>query len=289
MRHRTKTPAPPEQASFWRHDGPDGAEFLIGRYRQFTFAPHAHDRYLFALIAKGALEIIEPRRSATAAAGQVVLYGHDQVHWGRSAHREGWSILSIYLPPSYVDQAAQELGAPLGGTIGFPNIVNDDQQLARRIAMLCSPVEAASGALATESKLLAVLGDVLTRHADRRVKRPAVGRESRRTRIAREFIDHNYASNVSLRELSALSGVGRYWLIKAFKAAYGVPPHAYLTSVRVRQAQRLLRDGMEIAEAAVACGFADQSHLSRSFKRSTALTPGRFKLGNPRFLRSSTP
>lgn len=277
MHAETRTPASPERASFWRQDGLDGVEFLSGRYRHFTFAPHAHDRYLFALITEGALEIVEPRRSATAAMGQVILYNHDQMHWGRSAGRDGWSIRSIYMPPSHVDQAAEELGAPARGTISFPDIAIDDRQLARRIAILCEAADGADEILRTESMLLEILGDVLIRHADRYVARPTVGREPRGTRAAREFIDQHYAGNVSLRELSALTGVGRYWLIRAFKAAYGVPPYVYLTAVRVRQAQRLLREGMGIAETAYACGFADQSHLSRVFKRSTGLTPGGFK------------
>ena len=263
--------------SFWRGNGPGGAEFLKATYRQLKFAPHAHDRYLIALIMDGALEITDPGRSAVAVAGQVILYDCDRLHWGRSAARDGWSILSIYVPPDCLVQAAREMGASGGGTISFRDIATDDRHLARRIMSLWAASDLVHGILASESMLSKILADVLTRHADSYLRRPAVGRESRATRLAREFIDGNYAGNVSLRELSALSGIGRYWLIKAFKAAYGIPPYAYLMNVRVRHAVRLLRDGMEIAEAAAACGFADQSHLSRTFKRSTGITPGRFK------------
>lgn len=282
MRREAKAEASPECISFWRHDGPDGAEFLNGSYRELRFAPHAHDRYLFALVTRGALEITDPGRSAIATAGQVILYNHDQVHWGRSACRDGWSILSVYVPPDHLNQTARELGIPARGTIGFPNIAANDRHLARRIATLCKPNGLVHGRLESESLLLAVLADVLIRHADHHVRRPMIGRESRGTRAARTFIDDNYANNISLQELSVLSGIGRYWLIKTFKTAYGIPPYAYLTNVRVRHALRLLRDGMGLAEAAAACGFADQSHLSRMFKRSTGFTPGQFKGDLPR-------
>ena len=267
-----------ERISFWRHDGSAGAEFLNGSYRELKFAPHAHDRDLFALITRGALEITDPKRSAIATTGQVILYNHDHVHWGRSAGRDGWSILSVYVPPDQLDQTTRELGNPARGTIGFPSIVADDPQLAQRISTLCNPHDLVRDGLETDSLLLEILADVLSRHADRSCSQPSVGRESRGTRIARAFIDDNYASNLSLHDLSALCGIGRYWLIKAFKNAYGIPPYAYLTNVRVRHALRYLRDGMRPAEAAAACGFADQSHLSRMFKRSTGLTPGRFKV-----------
>lgn len=273
------TQASSECVSFWRGDGPCGTELLKGRYRELRFAPHAHDRYLLGLITDGALEIVDPGRSAIAAAGQVILYNHDQVHWGHSAACDGWSILSIYLPPDELNRSAREIGASASGTIGFQNIVVDDPKLARRITSLYAVGALARGTLASESVLSVILADVLTRHADRYVRLPSVGHESRAVRIAREFIDGNYAGNVSLRELSALSGIGRYWLIKAFRSAYGIPPYAYLTNVRVRHALKLLRAGIGVAEVALACGFADQSHLSRIFKRSTGLTPGLFSRG----------
>src|SRR5258706_3430512 len=138
MNDEGETRASSERISFWRHDGPDGAEFLKATYRELRFAPHAHDRYLFALITDGALEIIDPGRSAIAAAGQVILYNHDQMHWGRSAACGGWSILSMYLPPDCLDQAARELGASAGGTIGFRTIATDDRRLARKIASPCT-------------------------------------------------------------------------------------------------------------------------------------------------------
>src|SRR5258707_1919690 len=102
MHDEAETRASSERIAFWRHDGPDGAEFLKATYRELKFAPHAHDRYLFALITDGALEITDPGRSAIAAAGQGILYNHDQMHWGRSPSRDGRSISSMYLPPAYL-------------------------------------------------------------------------------------------------------------------------------------------------------------------------------------------
>ena len=46
----------------------------------------------------------------------------------------------------------------------------------------------------------------------------------------------------------------------------------------VKSCRAVVQEFMEdFAEAALACGFADQSHLSRMFKRSTGVTPGRFR------------
>jgi AraC-like DNA-binding protein len=267
----------PDCITFWRSEGPDGAEFLRARYRSLRFAPHAHDRYLLALLTGGALEISDPRRCAVAGAGQVVLYDADRLHWGRAAAEEGWSILSIYLPASVLDRAASELGDRPAGTIGFPRMVADGAALARSVAQLWSAAARGSDALARESLLLDLVVAALVRHGGGSMATPVLGRESRAARLARDCIDGNFAEPLGLDRLAAVAGVGRFRVIRAFKQAYGVPPYAYLTNVRVREALVRLRAGMDVAETALACGFADQSHHSRMVKRSTGLTPARFR------------
>lgn len=53
-------------------------------------------------------------------------------------------------------------------------------------------------------------------------------------------------------------------------------PGAYRLNLRLNGARRLLAQGVALADAAHAMGFADQAHLQRSFKAHHALTPGRY-------------
>jgi len=65
-------------------------------------------------------------------------------------------------------------------------------------------------------------------------------------------------------------------LVRAFRRAYGLPPHAYLTGRRVDLVRALLLDGVRPAEAATAAGFYDQSHLTRHFRRFLATPPAAY-------------
>ncbi|GAB4357303.1 MAG: hypothetical protein Kow0026_17540 [Oricola sp.] len=67
-------------------------------------------------------------------------------------------------------------------------------------------------------------------------------------------------------------------MIRSFRKATGLPPHAYLRHVRVERARRMLLEKMPLAEVGLAAGFADQSHLTRAFKQITGMTPGRSRL-----------
>jgi AraC family transcriptional regulator len=93
---------------------------------------------------------------------------------------------------------------------------------------------------------------------------------------AMKYIHQNYAGDVSLADIAGAAHLSPYHLTRVFKKAAGVSPHQYLLQVRVNSARSLLTAGAgdrSLAEIAAAVGFADQSHLTRHFKRVFGVTP----------------
>lgn len=95
-------------------------------------------------------------------------------------------------------------------------------------------------------------------------------------RKACRFLRENMRTNVSLDELAALSSLSPWHFLRTFRKETGLPPHAYLAQLRVRRAENLLRAGFSPAQAASEAGFADQSHLTRWFRRIVGTTPAAF-------------
>jgi len=90
------------------------------------------------------------------------------------------------------------------------------------------------------------------------------------------FIHENYARELSLSEIAEAVHLSPFYLARLFKQSLGVSPHQYLIQLRVNSARWLLSAGSgerSLAEVATAVGFADQSHLTRHFKRVTGVTP----------------
>jgi transcriptional regulator GlxA family with amidase domain len=83
-------------------------------------------------------------------------------------------------------------------------------------------------------------------------------------------------ASLSLEELSAAANLGKFRALRAFKRRHGMPPHTYELCLRVSRARELLKLGMSAAAVALECGFADQSHLTRHFRRLHGLTPGKY-------------
>jgi AraC-like DNA-binding protein len=94
---------------------------------------------------------------------------------------------------------------------------------------------------------------------------------------ARALLEERMVAPPTLETLAADLGVGPFALLRAFRDAYGMPPHAWLTDARVRRARRLLDAGTLPAEAALAVGFTDQPHLNRHFTRIVGVPPGAYR------------
>ena len=79
-----------------------------------------------------------------------------------------------------------------------------------------------------------------------------------------------------LTELAALVNLSPWHLLRQFKKITGLPPHAWLVQFRIRKSLYLLKQGCEIAMVAQRCGFSDQSHYTRHFKKALGCTPAQY-------------
>jgi AraC family transcriptional regulator len=106
-----------------------------------------------------------------------------------------------------------------------------------------------------------------TRHATRREIYLRLAR-------AVDVIHQNYSATITLAMLAEASSLSQFHFLRCFKEAFGIPPHQYLTSVRMEQATLMLsRSRHTLSEVAWACGFRDESSFIRTFKRNVGVTP----------------
>jgi AraC family transcriptional regulator len=93
-----------------------------------------------------------------------------------------------------------------------------------------------------------------------------------------EYINAYLDRSISLNDLAQIAGMSQFYFCRLFKQTTGITPHQYIIQQRIERAKQLLiHSSLEVAEIASACGFANQSHLTRYFKRITTVTPTVFR------------
>jgi AraC-like DNA-binding protein len=93
---------------------------------------------------------------------------------------------------------------------------------------------------------------------------------------ARSLIAARPADRHPINELERVADLDRWSLARQFRAAFGTSPSRFRTMRQLDQVRGLVKSGNGLADAALAAGFADQSHMSRQFKRAYGLTPARW-------------
>jgi AraC-like DNA-binding protein len=265
-----------EMAHYRPHPTQPGVDLLSARFIAHRYSRHTHATYTIGLIEYGVEEFEHAGSLLRAASGQLALLNPDVAHTGHAGVPEGWRYRVLYPAVEVVRDVAAELGAS-GGTPFFPGTVVDDPPAARLLRSVHASA-ARGDALASSSALRTALAAILRRHASPSAGSGASGVRPP-VRAARELLHERLADPPSLEELAEAVGCGPFALLRAFRAAYGLPPHAYLTNLRVQRAREMLDAGLRPAEVAARAGFTDQPHLTRHFKRIVGVPPGAYALG----------
>ncbi|HUB37546.1 MAG TPA: AraC family transcriptional regulator [Streptosporangiaceae bacterium] len=268
---------PREVARYWQHGSVEGVDLLRARYVTHRYGRHAHETYTFGLIEAGVEEFDYGSNVFRAGPGAVALLDPDVVHTGHAAIPSGWRYRVLYPQVSVITEVAGELGWP-PGTPRFPQTVVYDAGSATLLRAAHRAAEHGDQ-LASSSLLAAALAGLLRAHATPGPASPAaaIRRAPQAVGTVRELLAERISDPPSLAELAALTGLSQFALLRAFRDATGLPPHAYLNQLRVRKARLLLDDGLPPADVAARTGFADQAHLTRHFKRVVGVPPAAYQ------------
>lgn len=269
-----------ERAKFWCDPALGNLELLRATYVTHHFSPHAHEGFAIGVIIAGAQAVTYRRiNHLLMPAGSVAVINPGEVHTGSSSDERGWTYRMLYPEASILQRAACELAGRERSCPFFPNPVVHDNYLAKLIHELHLALEdPTTSVVERESRLLCMLTQLIVRHADNRPETQPIRQERQAVRRVREYLDAYYIQNVLLEELAQIAQLSRFHLYHVFRTEVGLPPHAYLTHVRVMQAKKLLLSGVPIAEVAFQTGFFDQSHLTKRFKRIVGVPPGQYRL-----------
>jgi AraC-like DNA-binding protein len=264
----------------WRDPtlGVGGMDLLVARRSRHRYAPHIHGEFTLAVFEDGAQHHRISGRDSVALPGSLVVIAPGEPHIGEPAVAGGsWSHRAFYPDVQTLAAIADaHLQGPLPVAIareGGPLI--EDAPLVRRLATLHRAIERGDHEPILRQEAFAdAMASMLVRHLGTgRGRRAAEARRSAVTRAIDCMRSRFAESDLGVADLAAEAGLSAFHFMRSFRTATGLSVHAYLVQIRLREASALLSKGAPHAEAAIACGFSDQSHLIRHFRAAFGVTP----------------
>jgi AraC-like DNA-binding protein len=252
----------------WRPPVDGIREVLHARFAEHAYPPHVHDTWTLFLVDEGAIRYGLDRAEHGAIPSMVSILPPHVTHDGRPGAPGGYRKRVLYLETTLLDEAL------IGSAVDHPVLV--DASLRPRVEALHAALVHTDDALEAETRLHGVADRVRVA-----LGAPTAGGEEARqdpdlAERLRAFLDAELFASPSIATAARTMGVGPTTAARAFRATFGIPPHAYVLGRRLEAAREQILDGVPLAQVAADVGFADQAHLSRRFKAFLGTTPGRY-------------
>lgn len=259
-------------------DAETGIETIRAHFEGHAYDPHFHESYLIGFTEQGVQQFNCRKVLHSSTPGQVFLLEPGEIHDGHAPTQGGFTYSMLYLEPQWIEGELRALfeDAPNHCQPTFAKILGEEPALLAVIANAIRALQGRELRIVRQAALDALLGE-LSRHLAWQPKYQADPRLPLVALRARDYLHAHLDQDVGLDDLARASGVDRFRLSRAFKAAFGLAPHAYLIQLRLAKARRLLAAGHAPALVAMTLGFADQSHLGRWFRRAYGLTPAHYR------------
>ncbi|MCG8618151.1 MAG: AraC family transcriptional regulator [Desulfobacterales bacterium] len=271
---------PKEWRAYTRVGHLDNLETLRAVFYDHAYSRHYHDGYAVGVILKGSETYDCNKKTNVAPKGSIVIVNPGEIHDGCASNRElGWGYFMIYPHLSLIRTALNQLGLDDNRLPVFPETVFRDPEFAAGLIRFMDAFDAGDPEMKLEAVFLELLHLMISRHAE--FPRTAESGttvldtpEKRKVAQVTEMVRENFADPLSLEDLATEVGLSSWALLRLFKKQTGISPYLLQTRLKISHAKEALREGVSPADTAALCGFADQSHMTKQFRRWMGVTPG---------------
>jgi len=236
-------------------------------YLSSAFEPHRHDTYAIGITTAGVQTFRYRGSRRVCLPGQLHILHPDEAHDGAAGTEDGFSYRIIYIAPELIRQALDGDALPF-----VANPVQPPTSTTRHVASFLESIDEPISDLARVEIAVAV-ADTLGRLSggpDRRRARI----DNRAVELVRDYLTSHAGEQTPASTLERITWAYRFTIARHFRRAFGTSPDRYRTMRRLALARTAIESGLPLARAAAEAGFADQSHMTRQFKKTYGLPPG---------------
>jgi AraC family transcriptional regulator len=193
--------------------------------------------------------------------------------------------LHLYLPATLFDRLNDDFNLPVtpAHSIRYVGGICDEliEQVGRSILSELTN-ETAAGRMYVETASLTLAARLLQNYCESGACAPAAssahGLDHIRLRRVLDYIAANIEDDITLADLAGIAGYSPFHFARKFALAMGIPPHRYISHMRLEKAMAELATGkLPLAQIALNAHFSSQASFTRAFHRATGMTPKKYQ------------
>jgi AraC-like DNA-binding protein len=241
----------------------DNLEMLTAQDYAADFPLHFHDQLCITLVQNG-FECTEiGGQQVFSPVGHISLTPQEEVHANPNLNQGTYSFTTYYISPDYLCFLNQ------GKAVHFQERVIEDPLLFYQLIALAQ----CQDRLPTAEELSFILKDLVRKYHSKEPFVPTNAISNLSIKEVLHYMDTNLDKKIKLEQLAKMCDQSKFQFLRSFKKNTGIPPATYLIVKRIERAKSLLRNGEPIAAVGLDCGFFDQSHFHKYFRKYVGRTP----------------
>jgi len=238
-----------------------------------AFPNHFHEYYVIGFVESGKRLLTCKNKEYTIDSGDLLLFNPLDNHTCRQADNKSLDWRSININEDIMRETVRQIT----GTDYLPKFTATTAYRSEAV----SPLRELHGLIMDQKKdfekeeiFFFLIEQLITEYTE--PVKESLSETSVEIGKARTYMENHFAELITLDELSELTNLNKYTLLRNFTKQRGVTPYQYLETIRISEAKKLLEKGADPLDAAMQTGFADQSHFTRFFKKIIGLTPKQY-------------
>ncbi|WP_226789008.1 AraC family transcriptional regulator [Polaribacter porphyrae] len=241
----------------------DGLEILYAKSCTTDFPPHSHSTYNISLILKNTFKTRLEDKILQAPVGTICITNADEVHATPCDSIVGNSFFTFYI--------SSDLMIKLNNNqdLFFNEKVIYNQDVFKELYFLASNFNKMD--FSFESRLKLALKRLISRNSDVE-KKPY-----KKSNLYQNLINNITFDDFRLDDVASQFGVNKYKFIRLFKQETGLTPNNFVLLKKIEMSKEMLKKGNSIFDVAIDCGFYDNSHFYKNFKRFIGVNPLEFQ------------
>lgn len=244
---------------YFSHPNFGGLELLSTKSRKSDFPFHTHDSLSITLVLKNTFYTKLQSKFLSAPVGTLSITNVNEVHATPCDHDLGNSFITYYVSTALLKYLYKDQ------QFFFNDRVIYDQPIFNALYSLYHDFD--KDEIQFEQKFSVVLKSLILKYG---FIKPI---DDTKNRLFESFINETSFDNFSLEKTALQFGINKYKFIRLFKQETGLTPNHFVLLKKIKRSKEMLKKGASIFDVAIDCGFYDNSHFYKYFKKFTGVNP----------------